>query len=97
MRYNNTDILTNPKRYYATTTYPIFEPRETDIYIIAREGDRLDTLANQYYNNVNMWFVIARANNIGKGTLQVTPGIRIRIPYPLTEFEVEQAFVQATL
>jgi hypothetical protein len=95
MRYDNNDILNNPKRYYATSVYPKFESRDTDIYIIARTGDRLDSLAFEYYQNTDLWFVIARANNIGKGTFNITPGKQIRIPFPLTVFEIEQLLQQA--
>jgi nucleoid-associated protein YgaU len=95
MRYDNNDILTNPKRYYATAVFPKIVAKETDIYIISRTGDRLDLLAYEYYQNTDLWFVIANANNIGKGTFIIPPGKQIRIPFPLTVFEVEQALQQA--
>ena len=91
MRYDETKILKDPKRYYGTTVYPKFEARETDIYIISRAGDRLDNLAFEYYQDAGLWWVIARANNIGKGTLNVPVGIQVRIPLPLTFFDIEQA------
>jgi hypothetical protein len=31
---------------YCTTKYPKFEKTPTDLYIISREGDRLDLLSN---------------------------------------------------
>ena len=70
---------------YETVTYPKFERKETDIYIITNEGDRLDLLANQYYTDPRFWFVIARANNLGKGTLKVPAGIQLRIPQNITD------------
>lgn len=91
MRYDETKILNDPKRYYGTTVYPKFEARETDIYIISKTSDRLDNLAFEYYRDASLWWVIARANNIGKGTANVTPGIQIRIPFPLTFFDIEEA------
>jgi|TARA_R110000851_G_scaffold200315_4_gene351525 hypothetical protein len=51
-----------------------------DVYIIARDGDRLDNLAYEYYNDVSHWWVLAHANALGKGTMNVPPGIRLRIP-----------------
>ena len=36
--------------------------------------------ANQYYKNADLWWIIAQANHIGKGTLVVEPGLQIRIP-----------------
>lgn len=91
MRYTDTKILNDPKRYYGTTAYPKFEPRETDIYLISRTGDRLDNLAQQYYQDVTLWWVIARVNNIGKGTFVLEPGKQLRIPYPLSYIDVSDA------
>jgi hypothetical protein len=95
MRYDSTKILTDPKRYYDTTAYPKFEARETDIYLISRTGDRLDNLAQQYYQDVTLWWVIARVNNVGKGTFQLEPGKQIRIPYPISYIDVTNALRQA--
>ena len=53
---------------------------ENDYYIIAREGDRLDNLAYEYYADASQWWVLAQANHLGKGTLVVPPGMRLRIP-----------------
>ena len=44
-----------------------------------QEGERLDTLAGQYYSDARLWWVIAAASGIGWG-LQVPPGTRIAIP-----------------
>ena len=65
---------------FRSTVYPSIPHSENDIYIITRDSDRLDLLAGQYYEDVTLWWVIATANNIGKGTLVVPPGLQIRIP-----------------
>jgi len=59
---------------------PQVEFSTDDVYIYARQGDRLDNLAYRYYNDQSLWWVIAKANNIGKGTWFVNPGILLRIP-----------------
>lgn len=89
MRYDNNKILNDPKRYYDTSVYPKFEARETDIYIISRAGDRLDNLAFEYYQDATWWWVIARANNVSNGSLVIPSGKRIRIPFPLTYFDID--------
>ena len=48
---------------------------------MSQDGDRLDLLAKEFYGDQTMWFVIARANNLGKGSMVVPPGIPISIPY----------------
>jgi len=42
-RYKNTKTESN--KYYLTTDIPNIEEKSSDIYIVAREGDRLDLLA----------------------------------------------------
>ena len=45
-------------------------------------SDRLDILANQYYKDVDLWWIIATANPdvIRRDSLCLKPGIQIRIP-----------------
>jgi nucleoid-associated protein YgaU len=51
------------------------------VYVITTVGDRLDSLANSYYNDSTLWWVIAAANNNAtKGALYPTPGTQLRIP-----------------
>lgn len=61
------------------------EPRLTDIYISTVKGDRLDLIADQYYNRVDLWWIIAMANNIGLGTMYLTDVKQLRIPMQITE------------
>ena len=82
-RYQATKITTVGKRSYKTTLVPKIPLQETDLYIIARDGDRLDLLANEFYKDISYWWVIAEANGIGKGTTVIEPGMQIRIPNPI--------------
>jgi|SRR5210317_1545772 len=81
-RYENIAILKTEKgkRYKKTIEYPIIEKSSDDIYIVGIQGDRLDNLANKYYLDSRLWWIIARANNLGKGDLSVPIGTQIRIP-----------------
>ena len=76
MRYNYNKIK-NSK--YLTSRLPKINGTG-DRYIISRQGDRLDLLAQQFYEDVAAWWIIADANNLGKGDLHVPPGLQIRIP-----------------
>lgn len=51
-----------------------------DIYIVTQEGDRLDTIANQFYGDSSLWYIIARANNIHDPSFAVADGTTLRIP-----------------
>lgn len=82
MRYNNVDILKNEngRRFKKTVRLPFIEPSESDVYIIGQVGDRLDNLAYKYYGRSSYWWIIATANQIGKGDLVVPIGKQLRIP-----------------
>ena len=68
------------KKVYQTTVYPNIPLRADDLYVYAKEGDRLDLLAHKYYGNVNHWWILAKANNLGKGSLYIPHGLQLRIP-----------------
>lgn len=67
-------------RRLSSTMYPNFNTKD-DTMIISQEGDRLDLLAKEYYGDETFWFVIARANNLGKGSMNIPAGKLIRVPY----------------
>ncbi len=76
----NRIILKDKKRMYSTTIYPKIEKSAKDIYIYTVKGDRLDLIADEYYGDVELWFVIAHANGIGRGTMYIEPNKQVRIP-----------------
>ena len=82
-RYSNTKVVVKSdtkKRYYESTIYPKIEPKDSDFYIISSAGDRLDLLANTYYKDPSMWWVIATANNLNDANFFVEAGTQLRIP-----------------
>jgi nucleoid-associated protein YgaU len=70
---------------HRTTITPKIARDNTDIFIRTRAGDRLDNLAFEFYEDVTLWWVIANANNLGKGTYAVPPGTKLRIPLRVAE------------
>ncbi len=59
---------------------------ENDIYVITTVGDRFDLLAQQYYGDSSLWWVISIANEeLKQNSLVPPPGGQIRIPYNPTE------------
>ena len=89
-RYQDIKILRNEDRfvgtigdkYYNTVFYPEVGARESDIYVETEWGDRLDLLANQFYNNVTLWWIISirNPNKVNFGSVFLTPGSIIAIP-----------------
>ena len=66
--------------YLSSVIYPKIKASDDDMYIISDAGDRLDILALKYYNNQNLWWIIATANNLNEASYSITPGIQLRIP-----------------
>jgi hypothetical protein len=68
------------KQVFNTTHYPEIPQSDSDIYIVSNETDYLDTLSYKYYSDPTLWWIIALANNIGKGRMSVEGGLQLRIP-----------------
>lgn len=64
----------------AITRYPKIARDSEDIFIETRIGDRFDTIADEFYGDVTLWWIIAKANILINGSLAVESGIRLRIP-----------------
>ena len=80
-RYEHTKRLKYKKTNvdkYGTTIYNKVPERNDDMYFIAQEGDRCDNLAQRFYGDSNLWWFIARANNLK--TMNVPAGTSLRIP-----------------
>ena len=83
-RYKHLALLVDPikrRRYYEAQPLPTIEKNEGDIYITTVIGDRLDTLAFQYYRSLTTWWLIAIANpQYEFSSFYLEPGLQIRIP-----------------
>jgi len=70
------------RRYYINTILPDVPLSSEDIYIITQDGDRLDNLSYEFYNDTQYWWVIlaANPNKLRKDSYHVALGEQIRIP-----------------
>lgn len=78
------------KLVYASSRYPEVPLSNNDTYVYTTAGDRFDTLANQYYKDSSLWWIISIANTAVAGTslpsdlpqdsLLIPQGSQIRIP-----------------
>ncbi len=91
-RYNNLKITKDISgiRRLVTTSLPNIPIYSDDIYLITDYNTRLDLLAAQYYDDTTTWPIIAKANNLGKGTIFTGPGIQLRIPAPNALAEIKK-------
>jgi hypothetical protein len=84
-RYSSISITNTPEipqRRYLNLKYPEILVEFSDIYVYTTLSDRYDLLAQTYYNNTSLWWIIARANMSTQSpdSLIPTPGSQIRIP-----------------
>lgn len=81
-RYNDLETRTSEEDrvYRSNPIYPEIKPTADDLYIISTVGDRYDTLAQKFYSDSRLWWIIASANNFNNASLIVEPGLQIRIP-----------------
>ena len=73
-RYEDTRIRRNKdlNRVYSYTMYPRIPLKNSDIFITPTYGTRLDLLANEYYKDSTLWWIIAQANGV-KGFTALYP------------------------
>lgn len=83
-RYRNTlkRRSQDGKRYYRNSVYPSIPESLDDIYVMTEYGDRVDILANQFYNDPSLWWIITIANpgKLKRDSYVCPPGLQIRIP-----------------
>lgn len=82
MRYKSTKfkIDKNRKRYYLPTIVPSIPISDTDLFIRTVVGERFDSLAQKFYGDSNLWWIIAKANDMANGQIAISNETKIRIP-----------------
>lgn len=81
-RYENIPVIKddNGRRHYKSVIITNVPFSSEDIYVRTGPGDRLDTLALDFYGEVKYWWVIASANKLGLGSTAIPAGSQLRIP-----------------
>jgi len=89
-RYDSTTVKSrwDGKKVFNTTRYPTITPSDSDTIVISSDADYLDSLAYKYYGDPTLYWVIALANNVGKGRLSIPPGLQLRIPANINDILV---------
>ncbi len=78
-RYDNIRKIKNKKFTFVGTSYlPKFEEKNSDILLIATEGDRCDLISQQYYGTSEFWWYIASVNNLKSNNIEA--GTQLRVP-----------------
>ena len=81
-RYDKNKVkkIDDGRNVYRTKLYPNIPLKDDDIYIATQTGDRLDTIAYQFYGDQSLWWIVATANNIHDPSFSVTDGTILRLP-----------------
>ena len=91
-RYTTTTVLKNQtvKQYYRRVVYPTIPRSNQDLYVFTTDDDRYDLLADQYYKDATLWWVISLANpQTTNASLIPGGGLQIRIPFPIQDIITE--------
>jgi hypothetical protein len=75
-------VSVNGVEFWELDNLPSVPTSPADIYYRVEVLDRIDNLANRYYGDPNLWWVIAVANNMNILPTDLQPGAVIRIPSP---------------
>ena len=87
-RYDNVKKNKNKKFMYTGTSYlPKHEDKNSDILLIATQGDRCDLIAQQYYGTSELWWYVASVNNLSSNNIEA--GTQLRVPV-----STEQAIIK---
>ena len=70
-----------------TASLPDYEEKNSDILLIAVNGDRCDQLSQEYYGTPEHWWFIATVNKLS--TNHIEAGTQIRIPLTLQQAILE--------
>ncbi len=66
-----------------TADIPKVEDKNSDILLIAIQGDRCDLISHQYYGSPEYWWFIASVNNLKSNNIEA--GTQLRIPISIEE------------
>lgn len=68
------------KQQYRTLTLPSFGERSDDLVIQINDYTRLDVIANDFFGDSTLWWVVASYNNLPGDSLYTTGLKYLRIP-----------------
>ena len=81
-RYNTVKKVIDEKiQRIGTSDLPKFTEKNSDILLIATQGDRCDLISQEYYGTSEFWWFIASVNNLKSNNIEA--GTQLRGPISL--------------
>jgi len=86
-QYSRSKIDKDKGKILSALKYPSIPLSVNDIYVITLEGDRLDLMADQFYTDTRLWWIISQANPdvLRRDSYSVPSGLEIRIPMGISK------------
>lgn len=66
-----------------TSDLPKFTEKNSDILLIATDGDRCDLISQEYYGTSEFWWFVASINNLKSNNIEA--GTQLRVPISLEQ------------
>jgi hypothetical protein len=83
-RYDRVQTISKDKvSRIGTADLPEFKEDNSDILLIAVDGDRCDLISQQYYGTPEFWWFIASVNNLSTNNIEA--GTQLRVPLSLEQ------------
>ena len=83
-RYSNiSKVKHNKVARIGTADLPIYTDQNSDILLIAVNGDKCDLISQQYYGTTDYWWYIASVNNLTSNNIEA--GTQIRVPLSIDQ------------
>ena len=78
-RYDTVQSIMDKKiQRVGTADLPKFEEQNSDILLIATDGDKCDLISQEYYGTTEFWWFIASINNLKSNNIEA--GTQLRVP-----------------
>ena len=83
-RYDRVQTISKDKvSRIGTADLPKFKEDNSDVLLIAVDGDRCDLISQEYYGTVEFWWFIASVNNLSTNNIEA--GTQLRVPLSLEQ------------
>jgi len=75
-------VFLDETEFWSRPVLPEIPESTSDIKHTVQQGERIDTIAKNYFRNANLWWVIAHVNNLSLLPDGLSTGMILRIPDP---------------
>tara|TARA_S200000501_G_C20467865_1_gene588063 strand:+ start:65 stop:334 length:270 start_codon:yes stop_codon:yes gene_type:complete len=83
-RYKDVKQVSDMKvQRIGTADLPEYEEKNSDILLIATDGDRCDLISQQYYGTPDFWWYVASVNSLKSNNIEA--GTQLRVPVSLDQ------------